>query len=422
MSTLFRRKEFAVAVVSFATFVDTVVYSIIIPTIPFILDDLGADRSLVGVLLGIYGLGVIVGSVLFGYLSLTSSRSSRKKQMIFALLLLVAATVLFSVGNSVALLGFARFLQGVAVNGTWVLGLALIADLYREHQNQAGKAMSIVMAGYSTGQLVGPPIGGVLYSYSHYAPFIFCAAVVLVDLFGRLMVVEPESIAQPEVAVESGPKIETQETGDAENKDAIVVEVEGIKKHSGIRQLLTIKPMWIILFLNTIISISQYGIEPTLPLKLNEEYGWDSSHIGLMYIALIIPLIIGGLLGGASADKYGIRTTLALGFGTSSIAFYILAIPGPHHVAWTAFTLVLLGLSIGYATVLTIGISSYVPPEYVTIAYSLMTIVFAIGLLVGPIAGAFIYQAIGWTWHVHIFAIAMTLATPFVFMLPPVQK
>ncbi|KAJ3068110.1 hypothetical protein HDU99_003293, partial [Rhizoclosmatium hyalinum] len=77
-------KHFAVAVVFLGGFTDLCVYSIIIPIIPFVLEEIHEPESWIGILLAIYGLGVIVGSFTLG-LMVSRKLVSKKLGMIGSL-------------------------------------------------------------------------------------------------------------------------------------------------------------------------------------------------------------------------------------------------------------------------------------------------------------------------------------------------
>lgn len=111
--------------------------------------------------------------------------------MILGLLIQIGAILAFMWANSLGLLYFARFLQGVAGASIWTIGLAFIADLFPEHE--LGRAMGSVFLGLNVGALIGPVVGGVLFEYlGYHAPFIFNCVAIAIDLLLRLIVAEPD--------------------------------------------------------------------------------------------------------------------------------------------------------------------------------------------------------------------------------------
>ena len=110
-----------------------------------------------------------------------SDRIGRKGPMIAGLALLAAATLAFAYAESLAMLFAARLLQGAADGMTWIVGFALIADLYGP--DERGRAMGLAMAGSSLGIIIGPVLGGWLYEMGGIRlPFLFVAAMAIADL------------------------------------------------------------------------------------------------------------------------------------------------------------------------------------------------------------------------------------------------
>ena len=75
----------------------------------------------------------------------------------------------------------ARLLQGAADGMTWIVGFAMIADLYGPEER--GRAMGLAMAGSTLGIIIGPVIGGWLYEVGGIRlPFLVVAAMAVADL------------------------------------------------------------------------------------------------------------------------------------------------------------------------------------------------------------------------------------------------
>ncbi|KAJ3207788.1 hypothetical protein HDU82_003305, partial [Entophlyctis luteolus] len=118
----------------------------------------GESDTLIGVLLAVYGAGIVCGSIVFAHLSKYPHVVAKKWLMVASLFSLAAATLLFAFSRAFWMFAVARFLEGFASNGVWVLGLSIVADLYKDDDANLGKAMGFIMAGFSAGLLIGPPI------------------------------------------------------------------------------------------------------------------------------------------------------------------------------------------------------------------------------------------------------------------------
>ncbi|KAJ2621929.1 hypothetical protein GGI25_006372 [Coemansia spiralis] len=189
----FRSTPAAVLAVStMAVFADTMVYGLIVPFLPEILQErLHMSSSTNGVLFGCFGIGVLVGAPISAYIS--DRWKLRKWPMIIGLLGLGATSVLFAFSNAFWELVVARLAQGVSSGITWAVGLGMIADVYAGEA--IGQAMGVAFSGFTLGYLGGPVLGGVIYGAGGtHAIAIFVGAIAAVDLVCRLLLKEPHEV------------------------------------------------------------------------------------------------------------------------------------------------------------------------------------------------------------------------------------
>ncbi|PIA18674.1 MFS general substrate transporter [Coemansia reversa NRRL 1564] len=189
----FRSKPAAVlTVATMAIFADTVVYGLVVPFLPEILQErLNMSTSANGLLFGCFGIGVLVGAPVSAYIS--DRWKIRKWPMIFGLLGLGATSALVALSNAYWELVLARLAQGLSSGITWAVGLGMIADVYTGEA--MGQAMGVAFSGFTLGYLGGPVLGGAIYSAGGvHAIAIFVAAIAGVDLVFRLLLVEPKDI------------------------------------------------------------------------------------------------------------------------------------------------------------------------------------------------------------------------------------
>ncbi|KAJ2845443.1 hypothetical protein IWW36_004779 [Coemansia brasiliensis] len=198
----FRSKPAAVLIVStMAVFTDTVVYGLIVPFLPDILQEkLGMSSSSNGLLFGCFGIGVLIGAPVSAYIS--DRWKIRKWPMILGLLGLGATSVLFALSNAYWELIVARLAQGISSGITWAIGLGMIADVYPGES--MGQAMGIAFSGFTLGYLGGPVLGGAIYSGGGvHAIAIFVGAIAVLDLVFRLLLVEPKTILSAQFSPDS---------------------------------------------------------------------------------------------------------------------------------------------------------------------------------------------------------------------------
>src|SRR5436309_6155354 len=176
MSSIRSTRSFVVAAVTFATFTDIVAYSIAIPVLPDLSRKLGASPTMIGLLFASFGVTLLTVSVPMGAVS---DRMGRKGPIVGGLIALGAASLLFAFADTLPWLFAARLVQGAADAVTWVVGFALVADLYEAPER--GRVTGFVMMGTSFAVMIGPTFGGWLYEAGGIRlPFIFVAGLAAI--------------------------------------------------------------------------------------------------------------------------------------------------------------------------------------------------------------------------------------------------
>lgn len=122
---------FILSTVGIGLFTDIFLYSLVIPILPFILQDriaLPADQiqSAVSGLLAAYA----AAQVLFAFPAgvITDRLSARRTPFLVGLVALLAGTLTLGLGQSVAVLAIARVLQGLSAAVVWTVGFVLVLD------------------------------------------------------------------------------------------------------------------------------------------------------------------------------------------------------------------------------------------------------------------------------------------------------
>ncbi|GAA5920225.1 hypothetical protein JCM5296_000392 [Sporobolomyces johnsonii] len=143
--------------VGFGILVDLSSYSIAVPVIPFRLEQLGYTDigAKTGWLVAAYSGGLIASSPPAAYIG--AKYKGRQLPLVFGLLFMAAAIVIFMEAKSFALMVVARILQGFSGTVLWTIGLALLTDSVPEER--AGVVIGYAMIGFSVGQAIGPPVG-----------------------------------------------------------------------------------------------------------------------------------------------------------------------------------------------------------------------------------------------------------------------
>lgn len=138
---------FIIATIAVALFSDLFLYGIIVPIMPFLLQDrVGLDpdqiQTTTSGLLTAYALASVVFSPPAGLLS--DRLNTRRVPFLGGLIALSLSTLLLFLGQSVAVLVLARVLQGISGAVCWTSGLALVLDTVGP--GQLGKILGTIFS------------------------------------------------------------------------------------------------------------------------------------------------------------------------------------------------------------------------------------------------------------------------------------
>jgi multidrug resistance protein len=353
-------QRISLAVVTFATFTDMLLYGIVVPVLPDYAEGLGISEWSIGVLFGAYSAALLVATPYFGALS---DRVGRRRPMLWGLLGLAAATVLFAFATTYWMLLAARLLQGVAAAATWTAGLALIADVFPGQAR--GAALGTAMAGMTAGMLIGPPFGGLLYEWGGYrAPFLVAAAVVVVQGVALLFLVKDP----PRLLHEEG----------------------------SIRKLLRDRGMQVAAGA-TVVAAAAWGLlEPVLPLHLEREFDFSPGAVGLLFGAATLVYGVCAPLIGALSDRWDGRRVMTVGVVLLAVSLPLIGLPD----ALVIVVLALMAVSIAYGFLLTPAL-----PEMASVvdrrgggyasAYAVFNTAYAAGMMAGPVIGGALVSTLG---------------------------
>jgi MFS transporter, DHA1 family, solute carrier family 18 (vesicular amine transporter), member 1/2 len=351
----------AVALVTAATFIDLVAYSIAVPVLPDLSLRLGASPTVIGLLFASFGVTVLGVSVPMG---VVSDRIGRKLPMVAGMAALAASSLLLAQAEGLSWLFAARLVQGAADAVTWVVGFALIADLYGP--DERGRVMGLVMSGANFGFMIGPTLGGWLYEAGGISlTFMTLAAGAALLGFGFLWLRLPETHRVPETV-----------------STRAILRVPAVASCA----------LAVVVAAGTISML-----EPVLPLFLATELQMGPARIGLVFgIAAVASTVLHPVFG-QLADRWGGRRLMLVGlfaigcvlpflsfsrgFG-SAAALYVAPAVSVSLVVTPSLAFMAKAIS---AT----GVQSF------GVAYGIYNFAWALGLLAGPAAGGFLYERMG---------------------------
>ncbi|KAL5534540.1 hypothetical protein ACEPAG_1003 [Sanghuangporus baumii] len=409
---------------------DLMVYSVIIPVVPFQLEKLGygSPSALTGWLLFAYSIALVIVSPICSWFS--EKYQMRRSPMLWGLLSLTGSLVMFMEAPNYPVMIIARILQGISSCVVWVIGLALLADTVPE--DKIGLQLGLAMTGLTVGMLAAPPVGGALYDrFGFRSPFIFGIIVTGFDFLGRLLVVERKEAlrwgydpaipletirteaarpddAYPQVSEASVPRETTHENNEQKGHDAIQAPGPSVPYRLPEYQV------WKFMFTSrrTIVALSSIliygivyaGLEPTLALRLQDLYNFNSTRVGLVILASAIAAIFASPISGWISDRSGVEwiTVVCLAL---AVPWYALMVVRGHLAFFIACFALANFMMSAVVPPLTSELSSIVRNKNGVgfgHIYGFFNVTYGAGSAVGPIAAGQIYSHVKGGWAVML--------------------
>jgi multidrug resistance protein len=369
-------RTFALALVTFATFTDIVAYSMAVPVLPDLTRTLGASPTMVGLLFASFGVTALLVAIPMG---VVSDRVGRRGPIVVGFVGLAVASVMLAFAAGLPSLFAARLAQGAADAVTWVVGLALIADLFDPAER--GRASGIVMSGASSAFVIGPSLGGWMYELGGLRlPFLAVAAMSAAGGVAALWL----KASPPQTHQEPVP----------------------------ILSVLRVPAVGACAAAVTVAASTMSMVEPVLALHL-QLLGTNPARIGLVFGVAAIASAVLHPLYGRLADRWGPRRLTLLGLGISGSVMPALAGVVSVESAIPIFVLQVAALSMVIAPSLAYmaeatsdaGLGSF------GVAYGLYNVAWGVGLLAGPAVGGFLFERMGLARLALWWAPAVIIAT-----------
>jgi len=429
---------FIVATVGIGLFTDLFLYGLVVPILPFMLQDrIGLpydqiQRHVDG-LLAAYAGASVFSAPIAGVLA--DRMSTRQSPFLLGLTALLAATIMLFLGRSIPILVAARVLQGVSGAFVWTIGLALCLETVGPEN--LGKTIGSIFSFISVGTLLAPPLGGILYKKTGYIGVLGIGlAMIAVDFFMRLLVIEkkvarrygmedPNSVSCPSTnsTPERGGNQEASEEANEAQPLLGNIEQDGVSIKLSERQLRLARLFPILpcladlrlltaLFIAFIQALLFGNFDATIPTVAQEYYKFDSLKAGLLFLPQCVFDLVLGPVFGWCVDRFGTKPVAVFSYAYLIPVLILLRLPQPGGNDQMYLYAGIIGLSgIGLAG---IGAPSLVEAGIVVQryheanpgvfgddgpyaqVYGLNCMMFSAGLTVGPLLAGELKQVMGY--------------------------
>ena len=283
-----------------ATLVIALGYSLILPVMPFYMENLGAGGRELGWLTAVYALAQTVCAPFWGALS---DRIGRKPIISIGIIGYSISLFLFGLASSFWTLFIARSLSGILSSATSVASLAYVGDSSSEEERS--KNMSQLGASMSVGVMMGPLLGGILAGYSLALPF-FTGAGISFIAFLLILTLLPESIERSGLT-------EKRKPFDFSDLKSKIFGSAGM-----------------VLILIFVVHFCQTGLQGITGLYVVDKFGFSTKQVGVIWMALAgILIVVQGFLTGPLAKKIGEKRLILIGmFCKALVAFAMVLTTG----------------------------------------------------------------------------------------------
>jgi multidrug resistance protein len=274
-------------------------FGIVMPVFARRLEDLGSGVVELSYITMGFALAQFVLSPILGSLG---DRIGRRPIILLALAGYAAVNIGFLFAPNTSTLMILRCLEGGVTAGLLPAAQATVGDIVPT--NRRAKGISLVMAGYGFGFILGPFIGGLLYDMLGFAaPFIASSSMGLIALvFAWVLVPETHiSATQSRIKVNSNQRRQTFLKGYFPKPRTTFV---------------------ILILVSFVLTFMFAFISPVMVFYVYNDLNFSATQFGLLVGVLGLAMALGQIFLGGLSDKYGRKPIIILGLFVSSI-FYV---------------------------------------------------------------------------------------------------
>ncbi len=345
-----------------ATFVIALGYSLILPVMPFYMENLGAGGRELGWLTAVYALTQTVCAPFWGALS---DRIGRKPIISVGIIGYAISLFLFGLASSFWALFIARSLSGILSSATSVASLAYVGDSSSE--DERSKNMSQLGAAMSVGVMLGPLLGGVLAGYSLALPF-FTGAGISFIAFILIITLLPESIER---------------------------SVQSHKKESfdfSYLRSMVLGPAGIILMIVFVVHFCQTGLQGITGLYVVDKFGFTTRQVGVVWMVLAgVLIVVQGFLTGPLEKKAGEKRLILIGIFSKALVSFAMVLTSGFVSVLVVFSLFVVSSAI---TVPTLNASlSKVANEHKGTLMGFASTAGNLSKVVAPLLAGYLYES-----------------------------
>lgn len=320
----------ALLVVCLAVFVDMLGFGIILPLLPFHVEQLGGSGAWMGAMLTAYAAAQFLAAPALGALS---DRYGRRRLLLASLGGSAVSMLLTGVAGSLPVLLTARVIAG-GCGGSIAVAQAYVVDLTGPKDRI--RALGAVGASIGFGFVVGPAIGAGLagLGVTFTGACLVAAAIAVVNI-GLGVALLPPSPAAAAAATRAEATSTTARPGLRRYLSTERLAGFGAALRRG-----SLRPVLLAIFVTT---FAFAGMETTLAYLAAARFGLGPAGLGVAFTSVgLVLILVQGVLVGRAADRFGDQSVAVSGSVLLAVGLVVLPFT-PALVAYTGLGLIAVG-------------------------------------------------------------------------------
>ncbi len=333
-------------------------FGIIIPVMPFYVEEIGATPTQLGLLMAVYSVMQLLFAPMWGRVS---DRIGRKPVIMVGIFGLALSFFLMAVSSTLWMLFAARVIGGFFSSANMPTVMAYVADITSEENR--GKGMGIIGAAVGLGFVFGPALGGVFSQSGLSIPFYIAGTLSIITFLFVLFVLK-ESLT-PE-----------QRNKQLKERTPLLSALKG--------------PVSILFILQWFVSLSLAGLEATFAYFAYQRANLGAVELGyiFMIMGLAGALVQGGLVGKLT-KKYGEGLVIQIGIVISAIGFALILFVDSFLTA--ALFLTVFGIGNGFIRPSVSSLLTKASPTGYGRTTGLLSSFDSLGRIIGPPLGGWLF-------------------------------
>ncbi|MFC7372869.1 MFS transporter [Fictibacillus iocasae] len=352
------------AVLMLNLFIIMVGIGLVIPILPYYIEEFQASGRELGLLIAIFAFMQFLFAPFWGRLS---DQYGRKPLVALGMFGFAAGEFIFAFATDLWMLFLSRAIAGIFGSALMPTAMAYVADVTTEEDR--GKGMGMIGASMALGIVIGPGIGGWLAEYQLSYPFLAAGFAAMAGGLLSIFLLS-ESLSNEAKA-------------QAKNK----------KKTSMLKNMTEAirGPLGFLLILVFVISFALTNFQAIFGFYMLKKFGYDPSEVGILVAATgIIGAIAQGALVGRLTRAFGDSRVVTGSLLLSAGGFVLMTLAGGYWTVLLTVSLFFLGNSMVRPAVNAL-ISKMAGKEQGMIM-GLNNSFFSLGNAIGPIVAGVLFE------------------------------